>query len=248
MEYKYNLLRSPDDIRDYRSGNRFSAFELPEELDYRPLMLPIRDQGTQGACVAMSAAAMKEFQDRTAEHLSPQFIYNNREDPQEGMIMRDLLRILTNYGVCIEPLCKYGTDGVSEEAYTNALGYKIKGYARVYNVAELKATLFLQGPCIIAVPVYNSESRIWYRKDNEELLGGHAMCVVGYNKEGFIIRNSWGYDWGDGGYCYMPYSDLGYAWEVWGTIDDDTVIEPKPTTTKKCWLKEWFKKTFSRNE
>ena len=74
------------------------------------------------------------------------------------------------------------------------------------------------------------------------------MCVVGYNKEGFIIRNSWGYDWGDGGYCYMPYSDLGYAWEVWGTIDDNTVIEPKPTATKKCWLKEWFKKTFSRNE
>jgi C1A family cysteine protease len=33
--------------------------------------------------------------------------------------------------------------------------------------------------------------------------GGHAVCVVGYRSDGrFIIRNSWGTDWGDGGYAY----------------------------------------------
>jgi hypothetical protein len=37
--------------------------------------------------------------------------------------------------------------------------------------------------------------------------GVHAMCAVGYNESEkvFIVRNCWGPDWGDGGYCYLPY-------------------------------------------
>lgn len=45
-------------------------------------------------------------------------------------------------------------------------------------------------------------------KDTEKLLGGHAVVAVGFNdlKEHFIVRNSWGDKWGDGGYFYMPYN------------------------------------------
>lgn len=41
----------------------------------------------------------------------------------------------------------------------------------------------------------------------EEFLGGHAMLVVGYDDEGgyLIVRNSWVEQWGDNGYCYLPY-------------------------------------------
>ncbi len=37
--------------------------------------------------------------------------------------------------------------------------------------------------------------------------GGHAMLCVGYSDPDkvFIVRNSWGEDWGDKGYCYIPY-------------------------------------------
>ena len=33
------------------------------------------------------------------------------------------------------------------------------------------------------------------------------MCCVGYSDpdQCFIVRNSWGHQWGDGGYCYIPY-------------------------------------------
>jgi C1A family cysteine protease len=49
----------------------------------------------------------------------------------------------------------------------------------------------------------------------EYLRGGHAVCMVGYDDKikfkdgkmgGFIVRNSWGENWGDNGYFYMPYS------------------------------------------
>lgn len=43
------------------------------------------------------------------------------------------------------------------------------------------------------------------RTDRE--VGGHAMCAVGFDnrRKLIIVRNSWGPDWGDGGYCYFPY-------------------------------------------
>jgi hypothetical protein len=48
---------------------------------------------------------------------------------------------------------------------------------------------------------------------------GHAVTIVGYQsaKERFIIRNSWGEAWGDGGYAYASreYAKLAFG-EVWG--------------------------------
>ncbi|KAL1525176.1 hypothetical protein AB1Y20_020046 [Prymnesium parvum] len=37
--------------------------------------------------------------------------------------------------------------------------------------------------------------------------GMHAMLIVGYmdREQVFIVRNSWGENWGVGGYCYVPY-------------------------------------------
>ena len=47
-------------------------------------------------------------------------------------------------------------------------------------------------------------------------LGGHAFTMIGYNDVGFLIQNSWGKDWGDGGFAYLPYEDwLDSAYDAW---------------------------------
>ncbi|MGH9663999.1 MAG: C1 family peptidase, partial [Bryobacteraceae bacterium] len=38
--------------------------------------------------------------------------------------------------------------------------------------------------------------------------GRHAMLIVGYIGNFYIVKNSWGADWGDKGYCYIPKAVL----------------------------------------
>lgn len=46
--------------------------------------------------------------------------------------------------------------------------------------------------------------------------GGHAFAIVGYTREGFIVHNSWGTEWGDGGLAVLTYSDwLENAMDCW---------------------------------
>lgn len=39
----------------------------------------------------------------------------------------------------------------------------------------------------------------------QEIYGGHAVTIVGYDDRGFLIKNSWGESWGDGGYATILY-------------------------------------------
>jgi C1A family cysteine protease len=44
-------------------------------------------------------------------------------------------------------------------------------------------------------------------KPGEQQLGGHALLCVGYDddRESYIFQNSWGSDWGNKGFAYIPY-------------------------------------------
>jgi hypothetical protein len=46
--------------------------------------------------------------------------------------------------------------------------------------------------------------------------GGHAVAIVGYTQDGFIIQNSWGAGWGSGGFALLPYEDwMLHATDCW---------------------------------
>lgn len=232
--------KSPDDFRDWIAETIYPDVDLPKELDLRGDLQPIRNQGRQGSCVAQAGCVMKEWQEKKDvklnEYFSPQYIYNNRENyPNSGMYGRDLMRILTKLGCCREVIFPYGTNKdtniTSDEAIEDAKNYKIKSYALVSTIDGLKKALYKNGPCIILLPTYEDAGNTFWKPKNptDVRKGGHAVAIVGYNKEGFILRNSWGRKWGDNGYVIYPYGDFGIQWEIWTTIDEKS-YEPENKT------------------
>ena len=46
--------------------------------------------------------------------------------------------------------------------------------------------------------------------------GGHAIALVGYTSQGFVVQNSWGPGWGKKGFALLPYEDfMIHATDVW---------------------------------
>ena len=247
-----NAKKSKKDERDIIFDNLFKTTDIVDKCDYTNHLLPIRNQGEQGTCYAQSAACVKEWQEKKNKYLSPQYIYNNRDywnnnaldgtDVNEdyGMEGRDVMRIMKNIGVCDEDIYPYGTletaNNIPDNIHTAAKSNIIKGYARIYTIDSLKEALYKNGPCLIAFPVFNYTDQMWVKnQENDKLLGGHAMTVVGFDDklQYFKIRNSWGESWGDNGYTYYYYKDWDSHWEAWTTIDDiSNNIIPSPDTDK----------------
>lgn len=248
-------LKSPDDNRDYIAESIYAReTNFPETLDYRKDLLSVRDQRSQSSCFAFAAACVKEWQEKKDvgldEYMSPQFIYNNRMNyNMAGMYGRDVMKILLEYGSCLERTYPYGRiepkDEISQKVYDEAENYRIQSYARVNTIDGVKKALYKNGPCIISFPYFNSKSEFWkpYSPDDYRR-GGHAVAIVGYNEEGFILRNSWGRSWNGNGYTIYKYSDFGLHWEIWTTVDESSPIpEPRPLT---CFgkIKKFIKQIF----
>lgn len=51
----------------------------------------------------------------------------------------------------------------------------------------------------------SGETELLYIYPEHVIDGGHAVSIVGYNATGFLIKNSWGTDWGDGGYGWVSF-------------------------------------------
>lgn len=228
-----NFKKSKSDVRD--KVLLFENQKLPEIFDMRSDLMPCRDQGDQGACYAYSAACVKEYQEKKNYgfdgYFSPQFFYCNREnlydrdsENDEGMYGRDVMKILLKIGICKESSCPVNSvnnkNNISNSVFTEASNHTITGYASIRDLYSLKKSLTENGPALIGFPVFNFTDQMWIKRQGDQDLGGHAMTVVGYNKEGFIIRNSWGPLWADNGYCIYKYKDWGVHYEIWSTIDN----------------------------
>jgi hypothetical protein len=76
----------------------------------------------------------------------------------------------------------------------------------------------------------------------DEGYGGHAVTIVGYDEHGFIIKNSWGPEWGDKGYARVSYDYHAlYATEA-VYVDAVTIHPPEPspfTKTRRIREADW---------
>jgi len=60
---------------------------------------------------------------------------------------------------------------------------------------------------------------------------GHAVCVIGFDdsRQAWLIKNSWGTNWGSGGFAYFAYGESGIDAQMWG-VNGLSTIYPFLTT------------------
>ena len=200
-------------------------------VDLRDKCPPIYDQGTLGSCTANAIAAAYEFdqikeQEQDVFTPSRLFIYYNEREYEgtvsedSGAQIRDGIKSINSIGVCPETLWPYDqtkfTTEPTEDCYNDAKGHLAVEYKKVdQTLDQLKQALIEGFPIVFGIVCYPSlQSDEVYKtgivpmpKPDEQSIGGHAILLCGFqdDKSQFIFRNSWGNEFGDQGYGYIPY-------------------------------------------
>ena len=217
---------------------------LPKSVNLSSLCSPAYQQGQIGSCTGNGIAGQIEYlmrkQKNTAFMPSRLFIYFNERQMEgtvnedAGAMIRDGIKSIAKLGVCPESEWTYSDDGVkfkerpSEQCYKDALLHQAISYQRlpIHNLTQMKTCLAAGFPFVFGFLVYESfESQevadtgiMPMPIRGEQILGGHCVLAVGYDdaKQTFLVRNSWGTDWGmpgtpgdaNRGYFTMPYQYL----------------------------------------
>lgn len=199
---------------------------VPDEFDLRTHVKPSRDQGARPTCAAFCAATIREIHERKNgsfdDYMSPEFIYYHRENkPGRGMYGRNVFQILQKIGSVPESSFPYATGDpkhIDKKMYKLASKYRIANYARITTMEGLKRALLEIGPCYLQLPLYAARPYFWRQSVGEMASGGHAVTVVGFTKEGFILKNSWGHMWNGDGCIIFPYDEWHIHLECWVSV------------------------------
>ena len=242
------------DVEAYQSAHilRADPVALPASVDLSVDAPLPRSQGSQGSCVGWAVAfAVKTYHERiergwplTDERhvMSPAYVYNQVRVPGGGAYFVDAFNVLIEQGVSSWALMPYDpSDNRSQPsaaARAEAADYKIADWGAVQRtthavfVQEVKRHLAAGDPVLIGVPVYPdfyflSESNPVYDDASGAVSGAHAIVIVGYDdaRSAFKIINSWGTDWGIGGYGWIDYdASDSLIWEAY--VLEDVVASP----------------------
>ncbi len=229
---------------------------LPEAVSLLKFAPARGNQGEQGSCVAWSCAygaqtvltAAATGQNPNQIVFSPSYLYNQikLEGCQGSYLQRAMETMSSNGGV---PLSRYPYNDQDCETTPDQQDIQIgrqnviHGFTRITNgdnineisVRGIKEHLAKDAPVAIGMMVGQSfmqdmmGQELWEPSNMDESqmgMGGHAMCVIGYDDRkfggAFQIMNSWGPSWGKDGVAWVRYADFKtYVREAYG-------IDPLP--------------------
>ncbi|MEM8590451.1 MAG: C1 family peptidase [Pseudomonadota bacterium] len=205
---------------------------IPDAKDLRADWWAIGDQGSTGSCVGWAAGDsvirwhfVKAGRLSEDQLLSVRYLWMASKETDvftsrpttfieaDGTSLKAALDIARNLGVVLDSVLPFGTGelyrGDSRAFYAIAAQNRIASYFNLgRNLYEWRRWIAENGPILTRLNVDSS----WMRAsdsggrlrsyDSGTARGGHAVALVGYTGDEFIVRNSWGTIWGDEGFAY----------------------------------------------
>lgn len=193
---------------------------------------PVLNQGNCGSCVAFASVATLESQVSISAgqswikpSFSPQALFAcGGGGCDSGWYPSSAANYIKAKGV-VDLACAPYTSGSSGKDVMCSANYCQNQRARTFiadgvtkptggfgGLAQAVKDALKKGPLITSMTVYADFVAYGggiYKSVSTESVGGHAISLVGYNDVGryWIIRNSWGADWGEGGFARISYDD-----------------------------------------
>lgn len=228
----YGWIPDTPDSRDVKySAPQAVVFYLPPKVDLRTQLPPVYAQGSLGSCTAQAVCAAFHFcqMKQKLYNFAPSrlFTYYTTRDIEgtiyedSGAMLRDTIKSINKFGACPESIWPYDitkfTLKPTVTCYETASRHKAVSYRQVsQNLDQMKGCLAEGYPFAFGMTVYESfegstvaqTGVLQMPTSGEKEVGGHAILVVGYDNatQRFLIRNSWGADWGSKGHFTLPYS------------------------------------------
>jgi hypothetical protein len=219
----------------------------PPNVDLRDPRWPVNDQGDTGSCVGWATAngVLRPLLHHAGRldisvPVSPRFIWMAAKETDafrsqattfiedEGTSIKAACRIATKFGAVPEALLPFGGglfQGTTEEFYAAASRLRASSY---YNLGRAskdtwRSWLWNRGPILIGMDV----DATWDDAgpaaldvfQPQTIRGGHAVAIVGYAPQTFLVRNSWGTNWGDHGFATVTdrYASSAFT-EAYGIV------------------------------
>ena len=176
------------------------------------------------------------------EHLSPRFVWMASKETdaftarpetfieEAGTSLKAAMDIVRKYGVVLDLMLPFKISTLMYVGDENTLfaAASTRRSANYFNLgknpAQWKSWLASNGPILAGLNVdatWDNATATGGNLDTfkpDTVRGGHAICIVGYTPDRFIIRNSWSTTWGDQGFGYASaaYIDKGFFTESYG--------------------------------
>ncbi len=236
--------KAPGEAPDHDALPLLAAAPVPPAASNRRLIVDVLDQGQLGSCVAnaimQAVRASHVAQGVMAPRLGSRLYsywwsraYEHTTKNDAGTYLRDFFRGLNKGGFCPESKWPYDVKRFAEmppsAAFRAAFDqhsptvYKVINTGSYQRLPVIKAAVaagylvcfgtlvseaFVNDP-LPAAPLPPPEG--------QAIVGGHALCVVGYDGDVFEVLNSWGAGWGEGGYCRFSgdYMAWGQTQDLW---------------------------------